>query len=227
MDIQKPLSDRLVEAEFEQVRRGYDPIAVTSYLTKLSEHARQLEAELANANARYNALERRLDESESNKSQVSAAFVAAADAKQALLADAERQANRIISRAKDQADKLGGPHVDVEQSRREVADLMLLAQRKINSAEEEAARILDEARSTAEDLTSRTRTEALSAVSESKTEAQRLLAEAENEYRRVSLMLRGLKSAVRETIEAGERNHEEVRVVLDDAQTIAEGSVSL
>lgn len=223
----KPLSDRLVEADFEQVRRGYDPIAVTSFLTKLSDQARKLEAELANANARFNALERRLNDNESNKSQVSAAFVAAADAKQALLADAERQASRIIEKAKDQADKLGGPHVEVEKSRLEVAELMIQAKRKVTAAEEEAARIVDAAQTRADDLTASTRTQALSAVTESKTEAQRLLAEAENEYRRVSLMLRGLKSAVREVIRDGEASHEEIQVVLSESQTVADGSVSV
>ena len=225
--MQKPLSDKLVEADFEQVRRGYDPIAVNGFLTKLSERARQLEAELANVNARNNALERRLDENESNKSQVSAAFVAAADAKQTLLADAERQAKRIMDQAKDQADKLGGPHVDIEQSRREVADLLLQAQRRVSAAEEEAARIVAAARSEADDLTARTRTQALSAVTESKTEAEQLLAEAENEYRRVSLMLRGLKSAVRDMIDNGEAAHEQINVALSEAETVPGGSVSL
>lgn len=223
----KPLSDKLVEAEFEQVRRGYDPIAVTSFLNKLSDQARRLEAELANANARYNSLERRLKDAESNKSQVSAAFVAAADAKQALLADAQRQANRIIEEAKNQADRLGGPHVEVEQSRREVADLMLQAQRKIGAAEAEAARIIDTARAEADDLTARTRNQALGAVTESKAEAERLLAEAQNEYRRVSLMLRGLKSAVRDMIANGESDHEEIRVLLAEQQSVSDGSVAL
>lgn len=225
--MQKPLSDKLVEADFEQVRRGYDPIAVNGFLTKLSQQARQLEAELANANARNNALERRLKENESNKSQVSAAFVAAADAKQALLADAERQAKRIVDRAKDQADKLGGPHIEIEQSRREIADLMLQAQRKVSAAEQEAARIVAAARAEADELTARTRSQALSAVTESKTEAERLLAEAENEYRRVSLMLRGLKSAVRDMVDTGEANHEAIRVVLNDAESVPGGAVSL
>lgn len=225
--MQKPLSDKLVEAEFEQVRRGYDPIAVTSFLNKLSEQARLLESEVANANARVNALERRLGENESNKSQVSAAFVAAADAKQSLLEDAQRQAKRIIEKAQEQAHALGSPHVDVEHSRREVADLLLQAQRKVAAAEQEAARIVEAAKTEAENLTARTRSQALSAVTESKTEAERLLAEAENEYRRVSLMLRGLKSAVRETIERGELEHEEFRVVLNSDESVAGGSIPL
>ncbi|NND02124.1 MAG: hypothetical protein HKN91_05005 [Acidimicrobiia bacterium] len=225
--MQKPLSDRLVENDFEQVRRGYDPIAVNGFLTKLSEQARKLEAEVANVNARNNALERRLKDNESNKSQVSAAFVAAADAKQALLADAERQAKRIMDKAKDQADKLGGPHVEIEQSRREVGDMLLQAQRKVNAAEEEAARILETAKSQADDLTARSRTQALSAVTESKTEAERLLAEAENEYRRVSLMLRGLKSAVRDMIEHGEASHDEIAVVLSETDSVTGGTVAL
>ncbi len=225
--MQKPLSDKLVEADFEQVRRGYDPIAVNGFLTKLSEHARSLETEVANANARNNALERRLKDNESNKSQVSAAFVAAADAKQTLLADAERQAKRIVDRAKDQADKLGGPHVDIEQSRREVADLILQAQRRVATAEEEAARIVEAAQTKADNLTARTRSNALSAVTQSKAEAEQLLAEAQNEYRRVSLMLRGLKSAVRDMIEAGEASHEQIRVALSDTESVAGGTVSL
>jgi len=225
--MQKPLSDKLVEADFEQVRRGYDPIAVNGFLTKLSEQARKLEAEVATTNARYNALERRLDETESNKSQVSAAFVAAADAKQALLADAERQAKRIVNKAQDQAEKLGGPHVDIEQSRREVADMLLQAQRKVHAAQEEAARIVSAAQTEADDLTARTRTQALSAVTESKTEAEQLLAEAENEYRRVSLMLRGLKSAVRDMIDGGETANEEIRVVLNETESVTGGTVSL
>lgn len=225
--MQKPLSDKLVEADFEQVRRGYDPIAVNGFLTKLSEQARKLEAEVANVHARNNALERRLEENESNKSQVSAAFVAAADAKQALLEDAGRQAKRIVDKAKDHADQLGGPHVDMEQSRREVADLLLQAQRKVSAAEEEASRIVQVAKTEADNLTARTRTQALSAVTESKTEAEHLLAEAENEYRRVSLMLRGLKSAVRDMIGNGEADHEQIEVVLSDTESVAGGTVSL
>ena len=225
--MQKPLSDKLIEADFEQVRRGYDPIAVNALLTKLSEQARKLEAEVATTNARNNALERRLEGTESNKSQVSAAFVAAADAKQVLLADAERQAKRIVDKAQDQADKLGGPHVDIEQSRREVGDMLLQAQRKVHAAEEEAARILAAAKAEADDLTARTRSQALSAVTESKTEAEQLLAEAENEYRRVSLMLRGLKSAVRDMIDNGEAAHEEIRVVLNETESVTGGTVSL
>lgn len=221
--MQKPLSDKLVEAEFEQVRRGYDPIAVTSFLTKLSEQARQLEAELANVNARNNALERRLEEGQSNKSQVSAAFVAAADAKQALLADAERQANRIIEQAKDQADRLGSPHVDVEQSRMEVAELMLQAQRKVAAAEAEADRIVAAAQTKAEELTAQTRSQALGAVTESKAEAERMLAEAEDEYRRISLMLRGLKSSVREMLVTGAADHGDIHAALADSEAVAEG----
>ncbi len=225
--MQKPLSDKLVETDFEQVRRGYDPIAVTSFLNKLSEQARALEAELANANARANALERRLNERETNKSQVSAAFVAAADAKQALLADAERQANRILERARDQAAQLSGPHQDIESSRREIADLMLQAQRKLNNAEAEAAEIVAAAKEQAEKLTERTRNTALSTVTESKNEAERLLAEAQNEYRRVSLMLRGLKSAVREMVSNGEAAHAEIRQALSESESLPDGSFSI
>ena len=218
----KPLSDRLVEADFDQVRRGYDPIAVTSFLTKSADMARKLEAEVANVNARYNALERRLNSSETNKSQVSAAFVAAADAKQALLADAQRQANRIIEKAREEAGRLSSPHHDIEQSRREVADLMLQAQKRIAGAEAEASRIIADAKQQADDLTTTTRRDALGAVSASKAEAERLLAEAENEYRRVSLMLRGLKSAVREVLQDGEANHPAISVVLREGDAVVE-----
>jgi len=223
----KPLSDRLIEADFEQVRRGYDPIAVTSFLSKLSETARKLEAELANANARFNALERRLKDSEANKSQVSAAFVAAADAKQALLADAERQANRILDRARDQAARLSGPHEDLEQTRREIADLMLQAKKRLSAAETEAAQLLEAAKAEADEITSRTRTNALSAVTESKAEAERMLADAKDEYRRVSLMLRGLKAAVRDIVARAEADHEEIRVALSDPAGVLDGPVSL
>lgn len=224
--MEKPLSDRLVETDFEQVRRGYDPIAVTSFLNKLAERARELEAEVANANARCNALERRLEDAQDNKHQVSAAFVAAADAKQALLADAERQAARIIDRAREAASRLAGPHEDVEQSRMEVAELMIQAKRRVAAAEERAGEIIAAAQDEADETTSRSRTEALSAITESKTEAERMLAEAENEYRRVSLMLRGLKAAVRETITEGEATHEVIRVAVSDAG-VAEGSVTV
>ena len=219
--MEKPLSDKLRKSDFELVRRGYDPIAVTSFLNKLSEQARQLEAELANANARINALDRRLEERVSNKNQVSAAFVAAADAKQALLEDAERQASRIIERARDQASRLSGPHEDVEQSRLQVAELMLQAKRRLANAEVEAERIVEAAKLQAENVTTRSRTEALAAIQSSKKEAEQLLADAENEYRRVSLMLRGLKSAVREMITAGEESHEEIALILDDAASPA------
>lgn len=215
--MEKPLSDKLRETIFEQVRRGYDPIAVTSFLNKLSEEARQLEAALANANARVNALDRRLEERASNKNQVSAAFVAAADAKQGLLEDAERQANRIIDKARDQAARLSGPHEDVEQSRLQVAELMLQAKRRLAKAEADAAEIIDVAKHQAETVTTRSRTEALAAIEGSKKEAEQLLANAQNEYRRISLMLRGLKSAVRETIASGEATHDEIRVVLDES----------
>lgn len=223
----KPLSDQLVEVDFEQVRRGYDPIAVTSFLAKLSEQARRLEAEVANANARYNALERRAKDVETNKHSVSAAFVAAADAKQALLADAERKANRILDRAKDQAARLSGPHDDLEKSRSEIADLMMRAKRRLDNAEAEAEEIMAAAREEADALTSRTRNNALSAVTESKREAERLLTDAQDEYRRISLMLRGLKSAVREVIGEGEAEHDEIRVVLADTESIAKGPVTL
>lgn len=225
--MEKPLSDRLIEADFEQVRRGYDPIAVTSFLSKLSEKARKLEAEVANANARYNALDRRLKDSETNKSQVSAAFVAAADAKQALLADAERQANRILERARDQAARLSGPHEDLEQTRREIADLMLQAKKRLSTAEAEASQILEKAKVEAEEITSATRATALSAVTESKAEAERTLAAAKDEYRRVALMLRGLKAAVRDVVARAELDHEEIRVALADPAGVTDGPVAL
>ncbi len=223
----KPLSDQLVDVDFEQVRRGYDPIAVTSFLAKLSEQARQLEGEVANANARFNALERRMKDSDTNKNSVSAAFVAAADAKQALLADAERKATRILDKARDQAARLSGPHDDLEQSRREIADLMMAAKRRLDGAEAEAAQIVAVATEEADAITSRTRSSALTAVTESKREAERLLADAQDEYRRISLMLRGLKSAVREVIGEGEMEHEEIRVVLSESESMAQGSVTL
>ena len=223
----KPLSDQLVEVDFEQVRRGYDPIAVTSFLAKLSEQARRLEGEVANANARFNALERRMQDSDTNKHSVSAAFVAAADAKQALLADAERKAARILEKARDQAARLSGPHDDLEQSRREIADLMMAAKRRLDAAEAEGAQIVAAATEEADAITSRTRTSALTAVTESKREAERMLADAQDEYRRISLMLRGLKSAVREVIGEGEIEHEEIRVVLSESESVAQGSVPL
>ncbi len=225
--MEKPLSDKLGESDFELVRRGYDPIAVTSFLNKLAEQARRLEAELANANARVNALDRRLEERASSKHEVSAAFVAAADAKQALLEDAERQANRIIERARDQAARLSSPHEDVETSRLQVAELMLQAKRRLASAETEADEIIAAAKRQAENVTTRSRSDALAAIEGSKQEAQQLLADAENEYRRVSLMLRGLKSAVREMIDAGEAAHEEIRVVVADAAAPANDQVRL
>ena len=225
--MEKPLSDQLGETDFEVVRRGYDPIAVTSFLNKLSEQARLLEAEVANANARVNALDRRLEERASNTSQVSAAFVAAADAKQALLEDAERQASRILEKARDQAARLSDPHEDVEQSRLQVAELMLQAKRRLADAEAEAAKITEAAKSQAEDVTTRSRTEALAAIQGSKHEAEQLLEHAQNEYRRVSLMLRGLKSAVREMITDGEATHDQIRVVLDEATASAKAPVAL
>lgn len=223
----KPLSDQLVEVDFEQVRRGYDPIAVTSFLAKLSEQARRLEGEVANANARFNALERRMQDSDTSKNSVSAAFVAAADAKQNLLADAERKAARILDKARDQAARLSGPHNDLEQSRSEIADLMMTAKRRLDNAEAEAAQIVSAAKEEADVLTSRTRNDALSAVTESKREAERLLADAQDEYRRISLMLRGLKSAVRDVIGEGEMDHEEIRVALSESESMAQGPVPL
>jgi len=220
----QPLSNKLVGTDFDVVRRGYDPIAVSAFLGKVSEQARKLETELATARARLHALEVQPESAAGEHRPESLAFSVAADAKKAMLDDAEKQANRIFDRARDKANQLSEPLEDVEQSRLKVADLMLQAKRRLDAADDEAEQVVRAARLEAEEMTARTRNDALSAVTASKREAESLLSEAQNEYRRISLMLRGLKSAVKDMLDEGGAESDAIRVVISDTDSAASQS---
>lgn len=213
----QPLSSAIEAREFETVRRGgYDADQVDEFMRHVTARALELEEQITAAHSKINALQRQIDGTKEAESAVGIAFLAAADAKHHLIEDAEKRATEIIDRARRESETIRAPDPEMLAMRSEAKKILEEAKRRYESADTEAEDLLRAARKQAERTVAEARRDAIAAIEESKRDAQEWLDEARNEHQRLSLMLRGLKSAVREMLEEAEDSRPPIRLVLED-----------
>ena len=211
------LSSAVEARAFDPVRKGgYDREQVDRFMARVAESALTLEEQLTASHAKIRGLERQLAETKSADRAVDVAIMAASDARDRLIEDAEKRAQAIMEKAKKEADGLLGPRRELEMERQAVDELLARAERTGRQADEEADRLLEAARTQAERIKAEARHDALAALEESKKEAQDWVQQAQAEHQRVALMLRGLKAAVRDMLDEAAEQNEAIKVVLDE-----------
>ena len=147
--------------------------------------------------------ERRRAGSREAEDSVESAYVAAAEAKQKLLSDAEERAALMLRDAEIQSARLlAEPRAAAEQARRDAEGLLLQAQARLDAANEEAASVLAEAEAAKSEATRLGEIE-LATASE---EAERMRTEAVAESTRMVDMARNESDAI--LVEATQRASE-------------------
>lgn len=150
MDI---LSTQIASRNFDIVKRGYEPGAVDAYLQKIGDQVGKLEDAIRVGRKRIEALELRTKDVADADTVVRTAFLAAAESKAKLIAEAESRAKEIISDAKRQAASLAAISVESEgesllfEARRRLEESERSAMARREQAEREAAEIISAARS--------------------------------------------------------------------------------
>lgn len=132
------LSTQISSRSFDRVRRGYDQRAVDSYLTKLGDQVSKLEDELRVVRSKLEAVEKQTQDIRDADTIVKTAFLAAAESKAKLIAEAQTTAAEIIGAAEDKAQGVAASSKG--QDDREKAALILQeARRRLEESEREAA----------------------------------------------------------------------------------------
>jgi DivIVA domain-containing protein len=149
------LSTQIASRRFDIVKRGYDTAAVESYLRKIGDQVAKLEDALRVTRTRLEELERRSNSFSTSSADtvVKTAFLAAADSKAKLIAEAEARASEIIAEAERKAASISGGSAaaaDVEsmlmEARRRLEDAEHAATARREAAEREAVEIIAQAR---------------------------------------------------------------------------------
>lgn len=204
------LSTRIASRKFDTVKRGYDRDAVDSWLSKVGDEVGKLEDALRVARSQVDELERRSRNVNNADTVVSTAFLAAADSKAKLIAEAEERARHIIAKAEQHAAMLSGrsgePSEQVEEMLRE-AKLRLeeserFATARRAEAEREAAAIIEAAKRRVAD------TEAAPATEEAEAAA--------DELGRLVQTLGSLKEAARKGLEEVVSLDADIEAVIGD-----------
>lgn len=123
----RPAENKL--RRFDVTLRGYDTRQVDDQISELEAKIRELQDRLRAAGIRTQALEKKLSAPQEAEEAIGAAYMAAAEAKQRLLEQAQLKADAIIEEANSHARRLEG--TDTAQ--------------RITDAEDEAHRIVREA----------------------------------------------------------------------------------
>lgn len=214
------LSSAVEARVFDTVKKGgYDLEQVDRFMARVAEEALSLERQVTAAHAKVRGLERHLEGTKETDEAVGAAFLAAADAKDRILEDAGRRAHELLARAEAEATDLDTPRRELEMQRQQVDELLARAEAARDRADEEADGLLVAARKQAERIVAEARRDALAAIEESKQEAEDWVQQVRAEHKRVALMLRGLKAAVREMLDDAAERNEAINVVLaEDVQ---------
>ena len=222
------LSSAIETRVFDVVKRGgYDTGQVDRFLERAAAMALELEEQVTAAHAKVNGLERQIAGTKNAEHAVGVAYIAASEAKDRMIEDAEKRARTILQRAEAEAADLTTPRRELEAQRKEVDELLQRAEYARTRADAEAEQLLAAARKQAERIVAEARRDALAAIEESKLEADDWVQQARAEHQRVALMLRGLKAAVRDMLdEAAERN-EAIGVVLTEEAPDKPASVKL
>ena len=212
------LSTRVASHEFPKVKRGYDPDEVNTYLRTLGREIGKLENELSATRTKMTSLEKRIKDNKDADTVVSTAFLAAAESKSKLLEDAELRAAHMIAEAEEAVANIKPPsNEELDQLRDEAEQILARARRHLAESREEADRITLAAKAEADDVLGDARRHALSAVTDSQQEAEDHVETVRAELQRLVLMLRSLKTAVREGFDYAEASSEQLRVVLGDS----------
>ena len=252
------LKESVERQSFDVERRGYERDQVDQFLKELASSISTLEENLRDALIQKRELERRRVGKAEVEDSVESAYVAAAEAKQKLLSEAEERASVMLRDAEiETARLLAKPQATAERARKDAEGLLLQAQARLDAASEEAASIRSEAElirsdsarlveaevSTAREEGDRIRTDATTEVERVlatahaeaegiladatkqasevyETERQRSierLAKSRDEYEDLSRRLRSLKEATGDMLTNALRDHEAIRVVLDES----------
>jgi DivIVA domain-containing protein len=134
------LSTQISSRKFDSVKRGYEPAAVDAYLAKIGDQVGKLEDALRAARSRIEDLERRTRDVNQADTVVRTAFLAAADAKARLIAEAEVKATDIIAAAESRAAAASSADARVE-----VESMLLEARRRLEESERHALALRTEA----------------------------------------------------------------------------------
>lgn len=98
------LDQRIRTTEFLSRRKGYDPEAVDAFLSQVADEVATLLAELRAEGVRVRKLERELSGLQVSHTDVSGVFLSAAEAKARLLEAAEKEADEILEKARNDAE---------------------------------------------------------------------------------------------------------------------------
>ncbi len=229
------ISRTIANTTFELARRGYDTAAVDAFLDELEEGVRELE-EALRAERLHNAeLRRTLALRAAASDDVEAAYLAAAEKRDTMLAEAQAEATRIVAEARQRAEELVRASTEeTDRARRDAEGILLEARARLDDAEVEAERILAAARARHDELeeaiaASRSRAEqeaermltearetAHHALAEARREAEEVLAGAREEYDLLVGRILALKEAVAGMLAHGLATSEPLRLVAGD-----------
>jgi DivIVA domain-containing protein len=195
------LSTKLEDTTFPLSRRGYDTAAVDRFMDNLKEVVVELEARLMVAMSKSGSLEHQMRAVGDAEHVAEAAFVAAADAKRRLIAQAERKASEIIAEANASAARLvGEPERAVEKARRDADEMLSEAVKRIEASDAQAARIIERAELTARTTLADARNSATEISSNAQESTTHDIAHATREYERIQVLLSSLKRAVADSM---------------------------
>jgi len=202
------LSTKLEDTTFPLSRRGYDTAAVDRFMDNLRDVVVDLEARLMVAMSKSGSLETQMRAVGDAGHVAEAAFVAAADAKRRLIAQAERKASDIIAEANAEAARLlGEPERAVDKARREADEVLNEAVKRIEASDARAARIVEQAEMTARTILADARNTARELTTSAQEDTTQGIAHAEREYERIQVLLATLKRAVAESLVTVEATH--------------------
>jgi DivIVA domain-containing protein len=191
----------LRQRSFSVARRGYDRSQVDEFLDELATSIATLEDSARDALIQNREIERRRLGNREVEESVESTYVAAAEAKQKLLSEAENRAAMILRDAEIEAARLlSNPRAAADRLRRDAEGILRQAQARLEAAAQEANAIEAEAKR----VLGETEREADAALAAAAEEAERIRSEA--------------TGASREEIAAA---HEEAATVLADARNRA------
>lgn len=246
----KSVATTVERVHFEVVRRGYETNSVDTFLTSLASGITSLEDQLRQAQGKLASLEKEITEVREREAAAQAAYVAAAEAKQKLLTEAEARAAKLVRDAEQQAEASRHP-ADAERIRRDAESILLRAKKQLKAAERErtaavseaetralqgtdgadrlvadsedrALAIVNSAKAEGRNIVTEARRIALETVAGSQRDAEDLIVATRLEQSGVVEHLRALKQAVADMLEHGAESSELIRVVLSDEVDPAE-----
>jgi DivIVA domain-containing protein len=202
-------------AQFGLAVRGYDREEVDGFIDAAVVAVREIEDRNSAMHAKIKALKSELAAREQKSSSVEHAYLDAVEKKQAMLADAERRADEILSRAEGRAADVAGA-AEVADLREQARLMLGQASTMLADAERDAAVIRSKAADEGENAVVAIRIEAERMLEAAEAEAASRVARAEQQHDRLAAALRLLQDAVAEMLEQGAEQHEAIKVVLSD-----------